>query len=77
MIDAVYLDGVLIRSITAFIPEHLLEYMIIELFGHIEQLPEKLTCLTMLKGKKSVGRVEPKRLMEKPPMQSPSIAVRQ
>ena len=56
---------------------HLLEHMITELLGGIEQLPEKMICLAVLIGQESGYRVKPERLMEKPPVQSPSIAIRQ
>ena len=49
--------------------------MIIELFGGIEQLPEEMACPAVLIRKKSVYRIEPKRLVEKAPVQSPSITV--
>jgi hypothetical protein len=49
--------------------------MIIELFGGIKQLPEEMTCPTVLIRQKSVYRIEPKRLVEKPPVGSPSITV--
>ena len=51
--------------------------MIIELFGRNEQPPEEMTCLAVLGGQKSVDRFEPKRLVEKAPVQSPSIAISQ
>ena len=49
--------------------------MIIELFGRNEQPPEEMTCLAVLGGQESVYRFEPKRLVEKSPVQSPSIAI--
>jgi hypothetical protein len=49
--------------------------MIIELFGRSEQPPEEMTCLAVLGGQKSVYRFEPKRLVEKAPVQSPSVAI--
>ena len=45
--------------------------MIMELFGRNEQPPEKLTCIAVLGGQKSVYRIEPKCLVEKAPVQSP------
>jgi hypothetical protein len=51
--------------------------MVIEMFGRNEQPLEEITCLAVLGGQKSVYRFRPKRLVEKAPVQSPSIAVRQ
>jgi hypothetical protein len=51
--------------------------MITELLGGIEQLPKEMTCLPVLIGQKPVHRIKPKCLMEKAPVQSPLIAVRQ
>ena len=76
MTAAVYLDGEPSESITTLTLTHLLKYMIIELFGGIQQLPEKMACPTVLIGKKSGYRLGPKRLMEKAPVESPTIAVR-
>ena len=49
--------------------------MIVKLFGGINQPPEELTCLTMLGRQKSVYRIGAKRLVEKAPVQSPSISM--
>ena len=51
--------------------------MITELLGSIEQLPEETISLAVLIRQKSGYRIKPKRLMEKPPVKSPSIAVGQ
>ena len=56
---------------------NLLEHMITELLGGIEQLPEETISLVVLIGQKSEYCIKPKRLMEKPPVKSPPIAVRQ
>ena len=69
-----YLSGVQFDLI-AFTLVHSLEYMIIQLFGGIEQPPEEMTCPTVLTGQKSVYRFGPKSLVEKAPVQSPSITV--
>jgi len=50
--------------------------MITELFGRNEQPPEEMASLAVLGGQKSVYRIELKRLVEKAPVQAPSIAVR-
>lgn len=65
-----------VGSITAFAIVYLLENMINKHLWGIEQFPEEITCLAMLIGNKSGCFLEPKRLVENPPMQSPSIAVR-
>lgn len=51
--------------------------MIIELFRDIEQLPEEMACPAMLIRQKSECRFEPKCQVEKPPVQSPLIVIRQ
>jgi len=51
--------------------------MTIELFGRNEQPLEEMTCLAVLGGQKSMYRIELKCLVEKAPVQSPSIAVGQ
>ena len=58
-----------------FNPVHLLEDMIIELIGGAQQPPEEVTCLSVLTGKKSMYRIRAKGLVEKPPVQSPSISI--
>ena len=54
-----------------------LKYMIIEFFRHFKQPLEESTCPTVLIRQKSVYCLHPKCLMEEPPVQSPSITVRQ
>ena len=49
--------------------------MIVKLFGRNEQPPDEITCLAVLGGQKSVYRFELKRLVEKAPLQFPSIAI--
>jgi len=51
--------------------------MIMELLGRHEQPPKEMTCLAVLGGQKSMYRIELKCLVEKAPVQSPSIAVGQ
>ena len=49
--------------------------MIVEMLGRNEQPPEEKRPLAVLGGQESVYRFEPKRLVEKAPVQSPSIAI--
>jgi len=51
--------------------------MITELFRGIQQPLEEMTCFAVLGGYKSVHCIGSKCLVEKAPMQPPSIAVRQ
>ena len=55
---------------------HILEDVLIQLFWVIEQPSEKLKCLAVINGQKSGHCVGPESLVEKPPVQSPSITVR-
>ena len=54
-----------------------LENMITELFRGIQQPPEEMACLAVLDGEKSVHCIGSKCLVEKAPVQSPTITVRQ
>ena len=75
MIVAVYLKGELSRIYYHIHFACLLKHVGIELFRGIEQSPEEITCPLVLIGQKSVYRLRPKRLVEKAPVQSPSISV--
>jgi hypothetical protein len=68
MTAVVYLDGEVSSIHPTFVLVHLLEHMVIELFGRNEQPPEEITCLAVLGGQKSVYRIKFKRLVEKAPL---------
>lgn len=56
---------------------NLLEHMIIQLSWVVEQMSEEMTCLTMLIRHESGCSLDPKCLVEKPSMESPSVAIGQ